>query len=798
MTLIFILDPVFQVYKAPSSRRSSISLRMERETSLSRPEPWEMAASGRDSIRSNRSTRSNRSSRGINRANNPGQGGTRHSKRSNRGSTRSKKSHGKSSQNGSAKHNRPNSLPWVPTIAPSSGLDSDVPHTPQTPPHAHRHIDRGHDNESFGYGSSSDTPYTDQLQQSQQFTPGPPPGPAPAANRRYKPTNLSQSFNAVADLPPPLDEGPEAYSRDSVAFPTPPPPLSDGPEPYRSSHPQRRQEPNSAHNRPTHLVIPPPATPTKEPLSSSPSSPGSSSLSTEKSLTDFNSSRTLENNLDKSYSNKNYHRPPFDSSQQVPDRGRDMGSPSQRYPYQVSPATDNSSQRHEATSNPVYLQSSVQMPSAEMHRPTKDMHRPTTEMHRPNTDMHRPNTDIHRPNTDIHRPNTDIHRPNTDMHRQTTDMHRDTTDIHRPHKHAGDAHRPTTDVHRPIKSVHGPSTDVHRPSANGHRPATDGHRHATAMHNSTSDMHRSPVNGDRPTVLALPPKLPYKDTERVTSPTESASRTQNTQHSPTTDFRQIRSRDSQPKDNTFKRLVSGNLSTKASPGPISNGVPSQEVYAAHQLRQPHTRSDDQNQRSHIQHSPQQTTPAPYQIQQAHSSHSSNSQLSVRARGSSEHSPSHLSVRARDNSQNSPNRTAYNGSSNHQSRSDGSQPSSKDYPSSSVPPWEKAKQPDPTIRNVPIANNHRTHTQQPAVSHQLPATTAPAHSLTGTLKEVTSSYGGLYSSRQSPAPSRRRGNQRPNNGSNYPSTNADSYQSTNITDDVKTTVGPFISARPSVI
>ena len=718
------VDPVFQVYKAPSSRRSSISLRMDRDNSLSRPEPWELPGQGRDSIRSNRSTRSARSA-------NLSHSGTRQSKRSNRGSTRSKKSSsGRTGRSSSSKGNNPNSLPWAPTIMPSSGLDSDAlpsSHYPQ----GHRQR-QGHENESYGYSSSSDGPHTEQLQGQQFDSPGAPPGHTP--NKRYRPTNLGPQFNAASDLPPPLEDGPEAYSRDSVAFPAPPPPLSDGPEPYRSTHAQHPGS-RALHNRPTQLVIPP--TPTKAALSSSPSSPGSSSISTEKSMTAFSSSHTLENNLDNSYSNKDYHRPPFpvaEGSNASPDPNKSA------YPQHVSHVNpqhipsrhkadqpvSNPSHRSDGLSNPIY--NSQQF--------------------------------------------SNIQRPDTDMHRQGVSKPK-------PDQHS---HNFGIDVRRSNFEVHKPDSDARRTNGNGHNSGLDARK--TGAH----------------TPLSLPAKPPYRDFERNTSSdqTDQLESSFDSRVSPTSELRQIRSRDTQPKDNTFRRMVTGNLSLRAQgPAPPNLESPPSSSIALQPMitTQPQHHSSissnsptKQTHRLHLETNLDSRTPPGSHDSKSNEQTFSNfhnrkqhDQINPRLHETNLDKRVTSQVREGRSNDNSISNSPYQGKFDHSQHA-------REYTSTNAPPWQRPSQSD-----VPRSSSN----SQPAVA-QPAASSTTSNSMTGTLKEVTSSYGGLYSSRQSPAPQRRRGNYRSNFDQSYPSINHDMYQSTNITDDVKTTKGPFISSRPSVI
>lgn len=602
-------------------------------------------------------------------------------------------------------------------------MDSDVPETPTElqPP-------RIQHNPAYGY-TSSESPYMDYSQHQrghQGISPGPPPGPAPPGNRvgGYRPTNLSQSFNAVADLPPPLDEGPEAYSRDSVAFPAPPPPLHDGPGPYMGNRKEGHTNPTYQQS-PVHQQLPslslPPQTPTKEPLSSSsaPSSPGGSSISTEKDPSAFRSSNTLEQNLDRNqYQNKYTPRQPpvghvYDS------RNRD---PVNRQP----------------------------IPS---QQPARD-------------------------------------RNGVNNLRATTN---------RPDM--GPSLRPP-DI-SPVRPLSGVSerTEDSSPYANHQRPLSRGQLNED--------------NSRKPPALHLPAKQPYKQPEP--SPAPSSDRTTPprsgypsdfddipqqrmvNQTSPTADLRQMRNPNSQPKDNTFKRMVTGNLSrpsndsnmqvndaaSRPSPGPQINMQYNAQAPVGRPTGQQQTTPQSQSNRYQP---PQRQTPAqPTYKPQTPAQQVYSPQSHVREQ------PKPVLYNDRSPTNRPPPTSNGHHMNNHQKND--SAPTN-----GSVPPWAR-KGPHSNINKPPEVNHQQHNNSRPmpnnnrqapvqSVSDVRPSQTR--NPVTGALTEVTSSYGGLYSSRQTAAPRPRPQNTNPS--SNY----APHPGLTNATDEMKTTKGPFISARPSVI
>lgn len=755
-TSIRFVDPIFQVYKAPSSRRSSISSRHERETSLSRREPWEMVVSGRDSMRSNRSVRSERNSRPklVSRAD---ENSARRSKRSNRGSTRSrtKSPSGRSTtaQNGSLKA-RPNNLPWMPTIALSSGVDSDVPRDLRTSagmPRSQPEPTRGHENESYGYGSSSDNPYSDYLQQRTPngISPGPPPGPAPAANKHFRPTNLAQSFNSVADLPPPLDEGPEAYSRDSIAFPAPPPPLADGPEPYRSTVKQNSYNaPASDHttaaaargNRPTLLTLEP-MTPTKEALSSvsSPSSPGSSSISTEKSgaMSVLTAGRTLENNLDQ--------RSPFNNLQ------RELGA-----------ATSAEAHHRQLGSNvkPPFTIDKLAIQRHSMASSVEDARQPS------------------RPLSEIEHSS---HQSQQQRQPSVPQQH------HHSHQHSEALSNPVY-ANANLQLRKDSPADTHRLQPGLSMPSYKDRGGTRAVNGlTTSD------NYER-----VPSSTSNGDTRRIDEQ----------RLSPTADLRQVRSRGSEPKDNTFMRMVTGNLSHRSArhakdqiPLVQQNNLHNQQGQPIHQ--QPtHSPIRPPLQQQH--QAAQQQRPAAVPLGAYKPQYNVSQQQQDINNGPSHHAPSMGMAQVAPAHSSSDRQTIpggrsaisnaemFNGHRNPPMHNAALQmPTTGRYQPHSLPPWEKNE-------HVYDINNSNDSRNAPTNNHKLPANHTPSSRSglkpSGTLTEVTSSYGGLYSSRENAAiPSRRRNNPRGDPGQGH-----GSYQSTNITDDVKTTKGAFVSSQPSVI
>lgn len=647
----------------PTSRRSSISSRVDRENTLTRVDP--LAMSGRASLRSNRSERFIES----NTAQTPNS--TRQSKRSNRASQRSKRS----SQNNGSTRKRPGSLPWVPTVTASSGVDSDMPQSPHglQPP-------IGHVNESYGYGSSSNSPYNEYPQR----FPGQPPGPLLPGSSRHSSSIPSQSFNTVADLPPPLDEGPEAYSRDSLAYLPPPPPLSDGPEPYRSAvsrnvPPHHSQVSQRSHNLSLHI-----STPTKEPLSSSgESSPGSSISSTEKNgdIPPFNSSRTLEHNLDQGsvWSSKydKYHQPSSTQPNSRVSGGNQFSENLRTQRNDSSKLMDRVDSGDIATSNPLYANHKFARPGSQM--------------------------------------------PNSNL-----------------------------------------------PPAKTHQP-----HHLNAPQNRV-------------------PPIPHTNAQQSNNKGASS---QDIPILPTSELRQIRGGDSHPKENTFKRLVSGSLMlqpnssrnyhdspTHLSPPSDSAALSSQRSSPASALHQESSSNISGGATPHFQEK-KFYPPSPDRSDSTHKMHINPQQQNSR--------PFHQNDRPPVLHQSRPP-SLY--TANHiTSRSNQSAISNPPH-TSSVPHMNGGASPAAYTSNNSNIPSRTYIPQENSSSNAAPNARQAAYSLNNALTEVTSSYGGLYSSKSSAPPSRRRPMHPPPLGS----TTQMQYQLANITDDAKTNKEAFVSMQPSVI
>lgn len=644
-----IAGPLFQVYKAPSSRRSSVSMRVDRETTLNGTDHWVTPENARDSMRSVRSSRSNRT---VPQLEGRLDSASRRSKRSNRGSTRSK-GRPASNSNGSVR----GSKPWEPRIAPSSGVDSDHALTPDTPNRLVPRL-RGHENESFGNESLSETPYSDYM--SGNITPGPPPGPAPPANRRgaYKPVSLSQSFNAVDDLPPPLDEGPEAYSRRNDEFPAPPSPLNDGPDPYLGRH-----APAMELNNLSQSTAPPHALP---------------------------SLRPSHINIDNAH-------------QRLPPPPSTDGDNSEKSPVNsglTSPSTPEKP-----------LQPRLQLPDRSLPLTTYNL---------------------------------------------------------RAHAHAMQ-HPPavTPATGGPLISSSG-NTDVRPIGAANARPYSEyAQINIQPINARLASRGGGQLNGN-PRVLPgvrQPLGSPQSNTTDVCNKT------------PLTGDSRIDSRPFNPniapapvKDNTFRRMVTGNLTV--APQSQSNGAPK---------------------------------PSP-------DKGSVNALYSKPAKSGPELRPSHLSTAA--NSLGSPPKELSPRVYQDTALGSGARPvASTAVPSqevklkSDLPPWERSRPTNLSSRNQRADSSQNPRPPVNSASDNQLESRSPSDGLAPRpVGEVTSSYGGLYSSRASPGPRRRSqyGRERPTHETRppppqtFPSNSDYANHSTNVTDDVKTKGGPYVSSSALVV
>ena len=340
----------------------------------------------------------------------------------------------------------------------------------------------------------------------------------------------------------------------------------------------------------------------------------------------------------------------------------------------------------------------------------------------------------------------------------------------------------------------------------------------------------------KPPVLSLPAKQPYKQPEPSPVPSNSTTpsrsgfnsdfddipqqRMVTNQTSPTSDFRQMRSANTQPKDNTFKRMVTGGLSRP----PVSNGgadipphagsrptpAPSQismqyNAQAPVQQNRPAAYKPEQSSRYQPQQAPVSNQQRPATAQHSYQPPSSQHQSQL------SHEPPQKSAAVLPTPQpnkpalyndRSPNRHISNNHHMNGHSSDNKPDLGITKPSmgggGNVPPWER-KSAMPSKTMTPPSNpqpiQHSSSRSAPISNNNIPGRVPPQSSSSRPpLSEVTSSYGGLYSSKQSPGPTRRRSQYGSSNYSHHPSL-------TNATDDVKTTTttpGPFISARPSVI
>jgi len=737
---LLVAAPIFRVYKAPSSRRSSVALD-------GRGDGWNSI--NRDSLRSNRSTRSTRSQRTTTTPPSRHQNGSTRQKRSSQRSSTRSRTKSSSNQNG---ERRGEIAPWM-SIAPSTANDSDGPGSPRTPGRGGR---RGHEND--GYGSSSENPYMDYHNQRARYS-RPPSGRA---------RGLSD------DLPPPLDEGPAGYTSaaqesDAGNFPPPPPgllgpppPLADGPEPYSEQQSLAASRDSVAASRPSQLRLqtppagrPEPTTPRKGALSS-PSSPSSqSSINTEKSPAPSS---------------------PLSSPGSTPQKVLPPPPQLMTYQYgaspqhrlhadsrsQASPASSHDYQNHQAP-NHTPSQHSQQSQSALGHRPVL----PT---------MTHNNLQVSRP--------AQVSRPVQAPVRLPVSTYRDdANDLYT--KVVPPSERPTPHIVMSQQSGPISHTQVARPPPGTH--------------------HTAPVG-----------RSPDSDFDEV----PSARMSSHTQRSPVGPVlkpptAQARLPNAHPKDNTFKRLVSGGLSQPVDNRHSSDSKPNRD-YKQYSERGPQNNINPSRDHTpavnrgpgvmdgtaptrdyanvHIKAYPQSSLTHDY------SAHSQPASLPQVGRSLSGGAPtSHTQTSRAPPSSALTGRAPVNGVSN------------------SRPPLNCAPTHSVLLTNNPIQNNESIQKNM-----DLPRRSAPTQNSSlppwersckppetkeppRTLAEVTSSYGGLYASSANAAKSpgaRRRLNMNDRNRQRDFTTNQNGrgYNPTfiNATDDTKTSSGPFVSSSALMI